>query len=103
MWHYTLPESEISKEEAMKIVQELPAEDGNFVGFCNELGERIQNIRDGQDDYLLDIPLPDSEYVKQAYFLDREKMLKVIERFLNNEEWMSLCEWKVYKPLRFSI
>jgi len=86
----------------LEIVRRLPAEDGNFVGFSNEKDEKIQIIRDGPDDYLLDIPPPDSEYVKQAYWLNREKMLNVITKFLNNEEWMSLCEWKVHKPLQFS-
>lgn len=100
MWHYKLPDSEIDKEEAMKIVKTLPTEEGNFVGFSNEKGESIQIIRFSQDEFMLDIPSygipPNPEYLKQAY-VDTEKMQEVIRKFLNNEEWMSLCEWELIK------
>jgi hypothetical protein len=84
---------EISLNDALKEIDNLPAVEGNFIGFINEKEESIQFLR-FEDDWLLDAPiLKNGKFVfsLQDDDLTTEKVKKIIESFYLGQNWQSIC------------
>lgn len=86
-------DKEISLDFALKEIDKESKNEGNFIGFTNENGETIQFIREGEDDWLIDFPTPEKEYVAlQDSGLTTEKVKEIVKMFSLNQNWRSLCK-----------
>ncbi len=86
-------DKEISLDFAFKEIDKESTNEGNFIGFTDDNGETIQFIREGEDNWLLDVPTPEKEYVAlQDSGLTTEKVKEIVKLFSLNQNWRSLCE-----------
>ncbi len=83
--------SEVILDFALKEIDITKQTD--FIGFINEKEETIQFIREGKDDWVIDVPTPEKEYVAlQDLGLTTDKVKEIVKAFFLNQDWRSLCE-----------
>lgn len=92
MWHYKLPEKEVTKEELFLYVEKLKADEGNFVSFENDNGDSLQIVKLDKNSYLIDIPQISNKIVQTI--VKKEKLIEILETFSQNGNWKNLCDWE---------
>ncbi len=84
---------EISLADALEEIGKFPTVEGNFIGFVNEKDETVQFIKDGEDSWLIDVPvMKNGEFASlQDSDLKTEKVQAIVKKFFAGEDYRSMC------------